>query len=234
MYLVAAILLTCGIQSCSVNLTRGNGNLVEKEFTIADYHTLYFSGGATLIYEQNAEAAPYLKIKTDENILPLLTIRSDNNSLSIGNEGNISPTQYYIYTNSSDLKNFQISGSLKAHLKGKLSTDRLTIQIAGSGDLVADQVECDEVRASIAGSGDIKLAGKTEKLHGQIAGSGDINTLGMEADDVKCSVSGSGNFTVHAAKYLNVSVSGSGDVRYAGNPQVKQSISGSGSVRSIN
>lgn len=235
LYAISITLLALSYQSCSFNSIRGNGNIVENEINISDYKEIAFSGSTTLIYEQKTDVAPYLRIEVDENIYPLLTIDSDNGSLSIKSKKNISPTKFVIYTNSTSLEDLSASGSIKALIKGKLETPTLNFSLSGSGSIIIDSLICQTLKSKASGSADIIVnGGKISVINSAISGSGKVNTLNAQADSVYCKVSGSGDFIVWAEKFLDVSVSGSGDVQYKGNPEIDKSISGSGKVKQIN
>lgn len=225
-------LLIFTIQSCSFKSIKGSGIITEKEISISDYNEIVFGGSANIVYEQKTDAAPYLKIEIDDNLYPLLKIKSENGTLSIEQENgsNIRPTKYNIFTNSTGLANVITNGSAKVHLKGKLQTEDLNFRLSGSGNVVADDITCNSITSRVSGSGDITLSGKAVSIDSAISGSGKVNAMDMYADNVTCAVSGSGNFWVYAEKSLKVNVSGSGNVRYKGNPQIDQSISGSGKV----
>ena len=235
LYAISITLLALSYQSCSFNSIKGNGNIVENEINISDYKEIAFSGSTTLIYEQKTDVAPYLRIEVDENIYPLLTIDSDNGSLSIKSKKNISPTKFVIYTNSTSLEDLSASGSIKALIKGKLKTPTLNFSLSGSGSIIIDSLICQTLKSKASGSADIIVnGGKISVINSAISGSGKVNTLNAQADSVYCKVSGSGDFIVWAEKFLDVSVSGSGDVQYKGNPEIDKSISGSGKVKQIN
>lgn len=235
LYAISITLLALSYQSCSFNSIKGNGNIVENEINISDYKEIAFSGSTTLIYEQKTDVAPYLRIEVDENIYPLLTIDSDNGSLSIKSKKNISPTKFVIYTNSTSLEDLSASGSIKALIKGKLETPTLNFSLSGSGSIIIDSLICQTLKSKASGSADIIVnGGKISVINSAISGSGKVNTLNAQADSVYCKVSGSGDFIVWAEKFLDVSVSGSGDVQYKGNPEIDKSISGSGKVKQIN
>ena len=227
---ISFLLFVLTLQSCSFNAIKGNKTIIEKEVSINDYSAIEFSGSASLIYEQKTDAAPYFRIEVDENIYPLLTIEVDNGTLSIGSKENIRPTKYNIYTNSTELKRLEASGSIKAHLKGKLVTDEMNIETSGSATIQIDDLTCGVIRSNTAGSGEITIAGSANEMHCSAAGSGKVKALSMVANNVYCEVAGSGNFAVHAVEYLNVSIAGSGKVSYKGEPKIDQSISGSGKI----
>lgn len=230
---LSLLLFVFTLQSCSFNAIKGNGTIIEKEVSIDNYSAIEFSGGASLVYEQKTDAAPYFRIEVDENIYPLLTIEVNNGTLSIGSKENIRPTKCNIYTNSAELKGLEASGSLDAHLKGKLVTDEMDIETAGSATILIDDLTCDIIRSESAGLGEITLAGSTNQMYCSSAGSGKVKALSMVANNVYCEIAGSGNFAVHAVEYLNVSIAGSGEVTYKGEPKIDQSISGSGKISRV-
>lgn len=213
-------------------ITRGNGNVVNKVIEIKDYQEFSFGGSATIYYEQKEHAAPYLRIETDENIQPLIVVKSDDGKLRIS-ANNIAPTKYVIYTNSKSLSELELAGSTKFTIKGKASSELLRIKKAGSGTLNAGDLHYNSVLVNTSGSGKITLGGETDKVTCNTSGSGHINMVDLKTDEAKCSISGSGKIKAYAEKSLNARISGSGRVEYKGSPEVSKRISGSGSVKSL-
>ena len=189
LHTISIILLAILMQSCSFNTIRGNGVITEEIIPISDYNTIDFRGGANLVYEQKTDAAPYLRIEIDENLYPLLTIDSNNEILTLGRKENISPTKYAIYTNSTSLEKLITNGSIKAHLKGKITGGDIEFKVAGSGNITCDDIECNSITSRVSGSGDIILVGKTGKIDSSISGSGKVEASAMSADTVFCSIS---------------------------------------------
>ena len=106
--------------------------------------------------------------------------------------------------------------------------------MAGSGNVNIDFQTIEKVNISIAGSGNVNLAGKANEVDISIAGSGDANAERVIADDVKVSIAGSGLAKVTANKNLKASIFGSGDVYYKGTASnIKKSVLGSGKVRQL-
>ena len=104
------------------------------------------------------------------------------------------------------------------------------IELHGSGDIRADHLDGAALSVAIAGSGDARLAGRTDELTLSIAGSGDVDAAGLKAKRAKVSIAGSGDASVNATDALDVRIAGSGDLRYVGAPKLTQAVSGSGSV----
>ncbi len=121
---------------------------------------------------------------------------------------------------------FEGAGDVKTEL---INADKIQISISGSGKVDA-KFEISDLDASIAGSGSILIAGKTEKESIRISGSGSFNAEGFKAAECTINISGSGSVKVDVEKKLDVMVSGAGSVAYKGNPQINQQIMGSGKV----
>jgi hypothetical protein len=106
------------------------------------------------------------------------------------------------------------------------------MSISGSSDAALKQLDTERLSISIAGSGDVKASGRAARLEVSIAGSGDVRARELLAADVSVSIAGSGDASVTAQRTLSVAIAGSGDVEYGGGATLaKRSIAGSGSVR---
>ncbi len=109
------------------------------------------------------------------------------------------------------------------------------ISLAGSGDIIGkDAFENQgDIDISIAGSGNVVLAGSGKSVRVSIAGSGDADLSGFNGGKCKVDIAGSGNARVGEVETLDVSIAGSGDVRYKGSSKVNSSIAGSGKVEKM-
>lgn len=217
----------------NMDIVKGNGNIISKTFDISEYKAIETVGSASFVYEQKS-GAPYLRIETDENILPLMKVKVDNDVLTVRSNQSYSPTKLIVYTNSRALSWAKISGSGNIELKGNINLQDLKLTVAGSGNIYADKLSCNSVSAKVAGSGNIKLGGKVETLDGNVAGSGGLNTTALLASNATGRVAGSGNLSIYASKTLDLRVSGSGSIKYKGPATVNKSVSGSGRIKNDN
>ena len=106
--------------------------------------------------------------------------------------------------------------------------------IAGSGNLVLQNLNQNRLKVSIAGSGSIKADGKVQNTEIHIAGSGDAD-LGHVASEVsEVHIAGSGNTDIAPTEESDIHIAGSGYVNLHSNPKkLETHIAGSGRIHNI-
>ena len=249
--LVAVIALIFCAFMAEASKVEGNGNIITKEISVDNYSEIELGGNIEYsgnnfwgnrsnkkfpVFKYTHGRSASLKITIDENLFPLLSIKSNNGRLAIRiqNGTRIKPTQYVIEGSSKTLKYLKTSGPMDFEAQNAFSEDQLEIKISGSGDLVFADLDCKNLTSKVSGSGDITLKGKADEARYSVSGSGDIKAYDLSVNDLSCSVSGSGDARVYAKDNMNLSVSGSGDIRYKGPANVNKSKSGSGSIQGAN
>jgi hypothetical protein len=158
-----------------------------------------------------------------------LVIKKENWRFSLRNDERV-----IIDLTMPEIEGVGVSGSGKAEIMDPVESDRLSLNVSGSGKLVTDDLNVDNLDCGISGSGDIILGsgGSVDSGEISISGSGGFSGEGVEIDHLVVSISGSGNCRCKAGDSLEAHVSGSGNVTYIGNPKVNSRVSGSGHVRS--
>ena len=84
---------------------------------------------------------------------------------------------------------------------------------------------------TIAGSGDLTVAGKAESARLSNAGSGTFVGHAFRAGDASTTIAGSGSAGFHSDGTVSAHISGSGNVTVEGRATCHQTRSGSGSLR---
>ena len=201
--------------SYGINRTKGSGVVKEKSRNVANFSRLVLALPATVTLSQGATES--LTISTDDNLLPLLTTRVENDELLI--EGD-------------QARGFSTKEGVRIRLTVKLLSG---IRINGSGDVFGDQLKSDKFEIVIAGSGDVKFKSiRADQFRIGIKGSGDVTVDTAASKSVEASIHGSGDIRLASlqATLVSISVNGSGDVFAAGNTdRVDIEIVGSGDVR---
>ena len=137
------------------------------------------------------------------------------------------PIDFYVTT--PHLRAVKIAGSGRLVGDTPINGDRLYLSMSGSGK-VALNLDVEELRVVVSGSGDLDLKGTAGRQELSVSGTCDYRAAYLETKGTDITIAGSGRAQVHATEHLDVSISGSGRVEYAGIAQVTQRISGSGSV----
>lgn len=201
-----------------VNQTiKEKGKYVTSTMQVEDFDRIMVSGSINVEFMQRQER-PSVEVFTSKDVLPALEIEVSGTTLNIGFKKGfkVKYKQLLVRVNSPIIRGISLAGSGEVRLVNHIKTDRLTLSMMGSGDIVAGQVSCKVlnlsvkgsgdisvreansslVDASVAGSGDIELGGKTKNANFTIAGSGDIDAERLDADDVKSAVAGSGGISL--------------------------------------
>ncbi|TXG39450.1 head GIN domain-containing protein [Seonamhaeicola maritimus] len=210
---------------------KGNGNIITETRNIGDYDGIKCAGSMDFILVSGNEGA--LKLEGDSNILEYVITEIKNNNLivKVKNGTNISSSKGITVTIPfKDVDNVSLAGSGDLISKAQITTNKLDVSLAGSGDVSLD-LKTNSVKAAIAGSGDMKLKGNTNKLEVKIAGSGDFHGFDLQANNTEVSVAGSGDAEVVSNENLKARVAGSGDIKYIGSPEKDTKVAGSGTIK---
>jgi len=231
---IFSLLLLLG--GCSLSFcTRGSGNVMSEERNVPIFHSIEFNGSGNLYITQDNKK--YLKIETDDNLLPEITAKVTDGVLKIGRKKTWlcgSPTgDMNVWVSMVDVKNISINGSAVVFGETEISSSELKIQVSGSGniDLV---VQAGKVETNVSGSGEIRIRGNAEQHDFDMSGLGKLFAFDLVTKKTDLNISGSGRAEVTVEEELNVDVSGSGDIFYKGKlAKVNQSVSGSGNVTMV-
>lgn len=188
-----------------------------------------------VIYEQSDDQ--YVYVEGDEEYFNNLHTVVRRGLLEIS----IDPARYRnvrlrVRVGSPDINHIAMSGSGSIICKTDIESDGvLTLKVAGSGDIFADEISCDILESSVSGSGEIKVSYiEADKVNVSVTGSGDWNAAGIESEDLNIVLSGSGDVEIAKVEIdgtLNASVKGSGDIDVSGYASnVIARVGGSGDI----
>ncbi len=252
------LLMISGITSLiqASDRVKGSGMLTTKEREITDYNSIRIDGVYDIHYEQS-ENEPYLEITVDDNLQQYVNIEIKDRVLMVGFKGIKVDhfTKFIIKTNSKWLKEARIAGNANFMVNSPLNGDetiikgkdnsliqlketvklgKLDLDISGSANIVADDLQVDKLECTINGSGSITLKkGNAKEGSYSITSSGDIHAFGVAVPDLKCNVTGSGTAEVHATDNLKASLVGKGNIRYKGPTAVQQKKIGKGTIEEV-
>ena len=210
----------------------GKGPVEKETRSVGDFHAVEVEIPADV--EVRVSDQYSVEVQAQENLLPLLKAEVKDGKLRLYFEENVSNAKdLKVWVSAPSFDHLALSGSGTLKAVSPLSGDRLELSIGGSGDIDVPQADVAKMQCSIAGSGNIKVAGKAGEIGFEIAGSGDIAAKDLLANTGKASIAGSGSVTCHVEQTLKAEIAGSGDVFYTGSPSVDTEIAGSGKVKKL-
>ena len=193
-------------------MIQGNGNLTTTNRTVKKFDNLSVGGSMNVNLIDGKEG--YIRIEAEENIMPYIETIVEGRNLKIRFKKNISiRTNKKIEVNVAieDISSMALGGSGNINVLKTLKEEELSVSISGSGNINL-KGKAKSFDAAIAGSGNViayKL--KAHNVKARIAGSGDIKVT--VSDKIKATVVGSGNiyYKGHPDKIDTTSL-GSGDI----------------------
>ncbi len=103
--------------------------------------------------------------------------------------------------------------------------------LAGSGDMILENVTVPKLELAVAGSGKLRAQGKSDAVELAIAGSGDADLSAYEMEKLELHIAGSGSAEAAPKDSLDLNIAGSGKLRLLSHPKhVESSIIGSGKI----
>jgi len=229
MLIAIAILQSCVFDNSE--RVSGNGKVIKQERTVTSFSSIAASGVFNIYFSQVDKES--LVIEVDENLLPLIETKVEDNTLHIDLKEHFNirhARKKNIYVTFKEINRLKISSVGNTETSGRLHFNELILEHSGVGNLNLD-VECNKLVANIHSVGQVTLKGKVVNAEINNSSMGNTNASELVTDILKLENSSVGNVEVHAEKEISIHSSGVGNVSYTGNPIVRElSSSGIGRV----
>jgi Putative auto-transporter adhesin, head GIN domain len=190
---------------------RETNNVTSEARDVSGFNEVELKGVGNLSLEQTGSES--LTVEAEKDVLPKIRTEVENKRLIISPERNTS-------INTTKPINYKLTVK-----------DLNTLEVSGSGNVEAEDINTDELAVTIGGAGDVEIRGSADSQEVEISGSGEYRAGDLESKEATIDVRGSGSATVNVSDELGAEVSGSGSVEYIGDPTVQQEVSGAGEVR---
>lgn len=239
---IAALLAsTLLLASCVINLggVTVNGYTEEgcdfsQERPMPMFDEINVAGPFNVYYFQSDESKVLVEGK--EEFVQKLSTEVKDGELTV----RLEPGRYHnlvlkvsVYSPVADEVRLAGSGDF-VDVAGHTSSDDLDYSLAGSGDIIVENVQCKDLDVKLAGSGDIRLKGCVVRKDADIslAGSGNIHLDAEIGDELEARISGSGDMNLNGScNRADLKISGSGNIGgKLSYRQINTSCSGSGRV----
>jgi len=216
---------------------QGSGNVVSESRDVSDFDEVELRGIGRLEITQGRTAE--LTVTADDNLMQYIDTEVEGNTLVIAVKNKslpfftVNPSETIVYELTVPaLARASLSGSGNIVVDG-LETEDLTVEISGSGDLEATDLVAGSFTYELSGSGKATVSGEVDSQDVRISGSGRLEAGDLRSSEAVIRISGSGRAVLWVTDELDVEISGSGDVQYYGSPKVTQDVSGSGNIRGL-
>ena len=242
MLAVLMFLFITGMQAQTVTPSK---KYITKELNnVSNFSSIKVLGSTDVEYRQSSGSKTEISIYGSDNLVDLLEVSTANGVLQVNIKKGVKilsgERRLKVIASSPSLDEVDIKGSADVYLKGTIKGNDLNLNITGSGDIEAENlqytnvyawvkgsgdIDLKNVKATIVmsevnGSGDINMKGSAQKAALTVDGSGDIDAEKLAATNVVATVAGSGDIVCYASGQLDAKVSGSGDIEYKGSPSV--------------
>ena len=206
--------------------------------SVSGYHGVAVSGNIELFLTQANEESVAISADDPKQLDKIITeVRNGILHIYLENKNKIridwrlSQKKIRTYVAIKNIDYLSSAGSGNVQIEGDLKTDKLKIDISGSGKIKGN-LAIKDFTVGLSGSADADFSGKAEKSDFHISGSGNIGTYDFTTEICKVSISGSGNVKTTVNKELSAHISGSGNVYIKGDGMIRDyTASGSGKFK---
>jgi hypothetical protein len=216
---------------------RGSGRVTEEERPVSGITGVELATFGDLTIEVGDEEE--LRIQAEENLIPYFETEMRNGTLVIKQRQNVrivsyKPVNFYLTVKEKELESIEISGSGDVRAPD-LEAERFSITVTGSGDLRMEDLEAGRVKARLTGSGDLRMGNlDADTLDVRLSGSGDTAMDDLSANTLEVGMTGSGSLDIDGGEVerQDVTITGSGSYRARGLESVEADVrlTGSGSA----
>lgn len=228
LFLIPIFFLT----ACEKDRIIGEGDIVTEELHLDDIERFALQSSIDVFVNQGSEQQ--IIVEGHQNVIDRLKTSVSNGRWDIKLEhGNYQNFMLTISITVPDIREMIIDGSGDIFM-GEIDLQNLRLRVRGSGDIISNSnlVVSNKFDIDIEASGDVSLDQvTTPNLEVLIKGSGDLHLNGL-ATNAEYIIDASGDVKAYglASNTVSVSADGSGDVEIMVSDELDVIIEGSGSV----
>jgi hypothetical protein len=250
------LLSTLCVHLCSCGQTSINGNGIyktididAKQFTDVNFKS---SGDVFVSYGETCKVTA----TDDENLIPFIDIEVKENVLIIAYKKGFRIKNGHLKVNvfMPTFNALSSNGTGTLHCNFLQALKKVSFNMMGTGDLITQLSNADDVSVDLSGTGNVNISGNTvnsmkvavsgtgdvtgkvpavENIDYDLTGTGNIYGCNILAKNANVSLNGTGAIKLAASQTLNAKVNGTGSVEYIGAPTVTKKIGSSGSCNQI-
>ena len=183
--------------------------------------------GSPTVYYTQADTFSVV-VKGAKGVVENIITEVDDHTLKVRNRGKVGifnvsirdVGEAAVFVTSPDIIGIRVSGSGDFISERPVDSDKIEIQLRGSGDIRLENLICDDCATSVIGSGDASVRRlEARRVSASLIGSGNINLGLWKVDDTQLQVTGSGDIDAdfhEGCQKLDCELRGSGDITLNG------------------
>lgn len=227
-FLSTIFLISCDFSDMSDDKIQGNGVLEENTFIIDEFFNIDIDGAYNLVFIQ--DSTWQVLVEAESNILPLIDIYKNNNTLIVKNESGIEfdlnePIVVEIHHQGINSLDFAGAGKIS----GKNYYSQIHYYLSGASEVNMELI-CSELDVTVSGTAVLTFSGEAIESYITIAGTGTVYAEELVVEKSWNTISGEGTEYLNVSEQLSADISGVGYIYYIGNPVLITKILGVGSV----
>jgi predicted GNAT family acetyltransferase len=213
-------------------ITRTYNNIGSFDAVSANtYGDIYVSqtsdGSSSLRIIGEAKYVERIKVVVIEGVLTITNENQEKNRMKVSEKNSVR-----IEITAPTLKSMVSKGVGDVLVNNKFVAGDLQITLRGVGDVKFNDLQCQKLKITHTGVGDVELKGRASTADMTLTGVGDIEAYDFKVDALTVLSKGVGDLECYATKSINAESRGVGEIKYKGSPSKKQIVSkGIGGVK---
>jgi hypothetical protein len=212
----------------------GSGTVVVESRTVPEFTGVVIAGEGSVVLVQADQ--PSLILRTDDNLVPLVTTDVRDGTLYIDRVDGVSdidPTAgVRLEIAAPDIRLVGITGAGSIEVDG-LVAEELSILMDGAGSMNLAAIEATTLVVNGSGAGLMTVAGTVVTQEVFVSGTVGYQAGDLASDSAIVETNSVSNVVVWAADSLEYLVRGLGNLAYYGNPAVTSEVTGAGAVTAL-
>ncbi len=222
-FLVAS-LVCISTFACKDGKVDGNGRVIEQTRNVSRFKHIIAQNTFTILLVKSDSS--FITLRTDENLVPLVHISSDGDSLHIqGDEKIGKPSELVVTVRFSVIETVNLIGALTLTSQKPIVTDKLLLNTTGAAKVEMELVT-DSLITEGTGSAKMLFKGSSNFAQIEVDGAGSISAQDFTVDNLNLMLNGACTAVVNARSTLILNLSGACSVLYKGNPKISQNVTG--------
>ncbi|MGV6845114.1 MAG: head GIN domain-containing protein [Lutibacter sp.] len=209
---------------------QGNRHVITENRTIKNqFDAVSVQQGIHLYLSQGNETS--LKVEADENIMPLLVTKVEDNTLKIYFKKNVSRAKARnVYLSTNAISKISASSGSSVTTEATWLADSFELKTS-SGSAINCIIKAHNIIGNSSSGSSLKIKGESKNTSIKASSGSSINCKELQSDSVTAKASSGATIKVMVNQSLNAKASSGASIRFLGNPtSINKEASSGGSV----